>query len=234
LTTLEAVKDKQVDVTVFDTHGGAGTFREQFESLVKELGGAQDPHAFGTIREIKVDPKAIKSIAMAAGPHPDHTDGTFDASSPSHFLLGVQTPDTDPNSGRTVLKSVRHLLSKIPTAYGEALKRAEIRYARTDEDGRVDTYDGHILEPLPSGEFAFRWRHDDQVRPEVVYDAGYPIVEAIEWVRGYLRETSGVRLTLLQGQILVIKNFRVTHGRDPLSGLDSPRLLLRAWIKRED
>jgi alpha-ketoglutarate-dependent taurine dioxygenase len=208
---------------------GAGTDMETLKAVVALLGEANVTRAFGEIREIVNKPElAGKSIAHGFGPHPDHTDGTFDATAPIGFLL--QAAKIDPNGGGlSVFKPLLPMLDEVPSyTFILALMRGVIRYRRIDENGVADAYRGHILK-RENGMLRFRWRYDDHVKPEVVDDCGLPLQEAVDWLAEKIESTEPATYAAKEGDIIWIDNMTCTHGRTAMTP-GSPRMMRRVWL----
>jgi hypothetical protein len=221
----QLAKDGSADLVIVNKEPSL----ENLEELIELLGEKRVNGAFPGIRDIKYDPAKSKSVAESTGSHPDHTDGSFDKTPPVYFVL--QYKITDPNGGgRNFFVSVKELLDQIPDQFREALQKAEVHFGREDESGHIEAAISPMLYTRENGIPGFRWRDDEQVGPSVVDDKGTDIVGAINWIRQYLKSCPRFFYMAQEGDHVLVVNDKTFHGREALSGTDSPRWLRRAWI----
>lgn len=204
--------------------------KEDVEKVAMLLGGLLKHGAFEPVRTIAFDPKAsVSSIALSAGAHPIHLDGTFAETTPESFLLHFAISDPE-GGGRSLFYSVQDILAECPLELVDAALTSTVRYARKRHDGdATDEMVGQMLEKDGRGGVIFRWRYDDQVKPEIVDAKGKPIAEFIEWVRQYMENTPPISYQAKSGDTILIRQRYYLHGRSALSSVQSPRKAYRAW-----
>lgn len=88
---------------------------------------------------------------------------------------------------------------------------------------------GPVLTTDHEGARRIRWRADHLCRPQVVDACGTRAAEAVVWLHELLETCDPFRYVLQAGELVVIPNGRVVHGRTALSDA-SRRELLRAWV----
>jgi hypothetical protein len=224
---VSAMLGRRADIV----HFRAGTTeRRALEQLVNLLGGERDSGPFERYRRIAYDPRKTSSIAESCDAHALHTDGSFEQETPAIFALHCES--ADPNGGGTnTFVSVRRMREEMPCRLFEAMTVAFVRFSRKDDSGREDCYTGPMFfRRSRCGSWGLRWRDDAQVRPVVVNDHGTPIREAIDWVRAFLIKATPVSMFNNPGDIVLVNNDTVWHGRTALSP-NSARSIIRAWIQ---
>lgn len=216
---------RRADVVLYRA---GSTEHSVLERVVNLLGGDRESGPFGRYRRIAYDPRKQHSVAESCAAHPLHTDGSFDFDVPAFFALHCEVADPTGGGINTFL-SHREMRGAMPSRLFDAMCTADVRFGRQDDSGRVDAYVGPMYF-IRNGTWALRWRDDDQVGPVVANARGTPIAEAIEWVRGYLRSVTPVGVFVCRGDIAIVNNDTVLHGRTKLSP-NSPRSVIRAWIQ---
>lgn len=197
------------------------------ESTAQLVGGKiEESEAFGRVREIAIRDNQFGSIALSAAAHPLHVDGTFYHELPEWILL--QVASSDDTGGVSTFYKISRLIADIPPHHLRTLMTEPVRYSREDHHGE-DIYEGRILSYKGPGNFQLRWRYDDAVHP-VPLAASAPIIQALEWVRDYLAHATPVSVSGQPGDIFVIRNREVLHGRTSLSP-SSRRLVRRMWLQ---
>jgi len=211
---------------------GFDMIKHAVEAMARLLGIPKDHRAFPGVRDIRFDPYADKnSIALSVAEHPLHIDGTFDENPPSGFLLGFK--EADPlDGGVSTFVPIAKVLSTAPVWVIRALQEAEFVMARTHGEALVDEFRGPLLSVNVRGETIFRWRHDEQVSPQVLDGSGYPALEAVNWVVNTLNDIEPETYTADVGDLIYVRNVGLggfLHGRTALSP-DSPRHVYRVWL----
>lgn len=225
LAAAYVVKWNLADIVVVKV----GKNLEDLKNMMMLLGGSRDSGPFDTIRDIRVDLSKSKSIAESSLAHPPHTDGSFEKNSPKHFLLQIVECD-ESGGGVSTFFSISSMLKAMPEELRSSLSVASVAFGRADDTGRFDAHVGPIVYSRLDGTEGFRWRDDDQVSPKVVDAKGTKIEEAIGWIKDYLKATLPLLIAGHEGEVFVINNDRVFHGRTPLSGKRSKRWIRRAWL----
>lgn len=225
LAAAYAMKWNLADIIVVK----AGTDINDLKHVMTLLGGSRDSGPFETIRDIRVDTSKSKSVAESYGAHPPHTDGSFDENPPKTFLLQFVECD-ETGGGVSTFFGIHSMLKAMPHDLRESLSVASVAFGRADDSGRFDASVGPIMYPRRDGTKGFRWRNDDQVSAEVEDAKGSKVEEAIGWIKGYLAAAQPLTIAGQPGDIIVINNDRVFHGRTPLSGVASHRWIRRAWL----
>jgi alpha-ketoglutarate-dependent taurine dioxygenase len=188
----------------------------------------QDSEAFGQVREI-ANAEGTRSIAKSLAAHPMHTDGTFMDKPPDYFLLYFIRSDPG-GGGISEFLAVSDLLGEIEAEHFRALVEHKVRFARRDDDGRVDSWEGSLLGHDSQGRLAFRWRHDDEVRPEAVDRAAAgELGRALRRVRALIARLPRLTYAALEGDLVCVPNRTWLHGRTKLSP-ESDRRVLRVWV----
>ncbi len=117
--------------------------------------------------------------------------------------------------------------------YFDLLRLANVQYGRLREDGvHSDLYTGKMIFEF-EGRWCIRWRCDNQVRPNLAfgeYDEAYKerFQNALLWILNYLNVTLPEVIPYKEGDIIVVRNLAVLHGRTPL--ISENRLVRRAWL----
>lgn len=198
--------------------------------LCQSLGSTHQNSVFPEVREIKADPNSTKSIALSYGEHPPHTDGTFEKNPPPFFIL--QFVETDRLGGGTsTFWSVQDLLAQMPADYQNVLWHTPVQFQRLDDNGGKAGTIAPMLSYRSPNQISLRYRNDHQVYPQVVSPQSDLTLfnQALDWMKTYLAETEPVKYQAQAGDVIIINNDAVFHGRTALSP-QSRRLVRRVWI----
>jgi hypothetical protein len=186
-----------------------------------------ESRAFGEIRTISNLPGS-SSIAKSLAAHPMHTDGTFMDEPPAFFLLYFSTVDAA-GGGVSEFLPASELLGELEARHFKVLVDQRVRFARRDDDGVVDAWEGTLLGHDSLGRLAFRWRYDAEVRPEPVEPGAADLKRAIRRIRTLIARLPRLTYAAKQGDLICVPNRTWLHGRTRLSA-SSHRLVRRVWI----
>jgi len=205
---------------------------ETVHRLTSLLGVSHDSKVFAEVRDICCNSNSNKSIALSHGCHPPHTDGTFDVDPPSLFFLQCVRPDEN-GGGISTFWSIAELLDKMPAYFHNILRQTPVKFERQDDNGTAAQFIGPMLCPRPNGKTALlRYRNDDQVQPQPIEGDTAKFHEALAWVKTYLAQTPPVEYQAASGDLIVVNNDLVLHGRTALSP-NSNRLVRRVWLSNQ-
>jgi alpha-ketoglutarate-dependent taurine dioxygenase len=180
------------------------------------------------VRVITHTPSVTDSTALSLDRLALHTDGAFLAEPPPRFVLSCTRTD-DGGEGASTLVPVDFIVASAPGWAVESLERASFRFLKTYDGDLTDSYVSPVLTTDRHGARRIRWRADHLYRPEVVDARDTRAAEAVAWLHELLETCDPFRYVLQAGELAVIPNGRVVHGRTALSDA-SHRELLRAWI----
>jgi hypothetical protein len=180
------------------------------------------------VRVIRHEPAVTDSTALSLDGLTLHTDGAFLPQPPHRFILSCSAAD-DGGAGASMLVPVSHILSAAPEWAIEALSTASYRFLMTYDGDLSTSFAGPVLSSGADGQPRIRWRADHIYRPEVIEARGTRAAEAAHWLQDFLESCDPFCYLLRAGELLVIPNGLMVHGRGRLSP-GSHRELLRAWI----
>jgi alpha-ketoglutarate-dependent taurine dioxygenase len=169
---------------------------------------------FGQVRDIA----APGTAGAAAGFTPQgdvHTDAVVVPEVPRWVLHQFLQPD--PAGGVTRYVAIDAVLADMPACIQQPLLTCAMRY-RQRIDGRMRCWQGRLLDHR-DGNRTLRWRDNPAIAPEPVVDAP-ALSMALAWLRRRVGATQEHRLPVSAGDLVVIDNLRVLHGRtvpDPAS-----------------
>jgi hypothetical protein len=187
----------------------------------------QESRAFGDVRTIANVP-GTRSIAKSLSGHPMHTDGTFMDEPPTFFLLRFDKVDPG-GGGMSEFLPVSDLLGTLEARHFKVLAGERVRFARRDDAGDIDAWEGTLLGHDPFGRLAFRWRYDDEVRPEPVEPVAAELVQAIRRIRALIARLPRLTYAAREDDVICVPNRTWLHGRTALSP-GSDRQVRRVWV----
>jgi len=201
----------------------------QFSDELEAIAGFIDDDTFDKVRVIAYDPSKPHSIAESLDAHPLHTDASFAGHQLERFMLHFKVIDHH-HGGVSTFFPVQWILDAIPDHHRQALESAHVVYSRLGDAGIVKAFRGPILRSKANGDFIFRWRYDDKVRPMVVDAHGNDAEAAIQWVKDFLDSTKPIYYSARQDETVLVDNCRFLHGRTALSP-GTRRVAWRAWTR---
>jgi alpha-ketoglutarate-dependent taurine dioxygenase len=207
--------------------GGQPVTPAELGRYCRLLGGVLRYEAAGEIRTVRNDPSIPDSTAMSDRALPMHTDGSFMAVPPEHFMLSVVRDDGG-SGGVSLFMPVSEVLAAAPDRVVEALMTADYLFPRTYDGDLTDSYVGPVLTRRDPS-LRIRWRSDDLWRPRVVESRGTDAGGAVDWLHEFLGTAEPYGYVAEVGDTLLVPNTVLLHGRTALSA-GSPRELLRAWV----
>jgi hypothetical protein len=193
-------------------------------TLISPTGRRVDPEDIRSVRHI---PEITNSTALSLERLAPHTDGAFLDSPPPHVALSCSAVD-DGGAGASTLFHVDAIAEAAPEWVLDALLGADYRFLQT-YDRDLTAFTGPVLRVDEHDRLRIRWRGDHLYLPEVVDARGTRADQAVRWLYEFLGESDPFVHLLATGELIVVPNDRIVHGRTALSP-DSRRELLRAWI----
>lgn len=171
-----------------------------FEALADALGGVVLATA------VRLQPGA-GSYLCAPEPIPLHADD------PRMPLIAWRCEHQDVEDGASLLVDLRAIIAGMPSADRELLATVRLRGGRMRGEA-------NIYEPRSGRCFWAPW---------LDADAEGPALRALERLATEIERAPVMRVRLAPGDVLVVDNHRVLHGRDAVSP-GSRRHLERRWI----
>lgn len=191
-----------------------GIGRDKYLALAALLGDVM------AVEEIELRP-GVGSYACSPGPVPFHTDH------PAVTSAAWYCERQDPVDGASLLVDAQQFIGKLSPEQIALLERLRLAFP--------PLITGHppgaapVLMPRPDGYGIY---YPPVVRPEEPEPAALvALQELAEKVREFGPAVQ-IRIRLEVNDALFVDNRRMLHGRGPLRP-NSPRLLRRAWIRRE-
>jgi len=185
-----------------------GIGQDEYIALAASLGEVV------AVEEIELRP-GVGSYACSPGPVPFHTDHPAVTSAAWYCLR------QDPVDGASLLVDAQRLIGKLSLEQTALLERLRLAFP--------PLVAGH---PPGAAPVLMPWYYPPVVRPEEPEPAA---LDALRELAEKIREVGPnvqIRIRLQVTDALFIDNRRMLHGRGPLRP-NSPRLLRRAWIRRE-
>jgi alpha-ketoglutarate-dependent taurine dioxygenase len=180
------------------------------------------------VRVVRHQPEITDSTALSLEALAPHTDGAFLAAPPRLFLLSCSRAD-DGGGGASTLIPVEAIAEAAAPWALQALCTASYRFLMTYDGDLSTSHVGPVLTRNGNGAWRIRWRADHIYLPAVVEARGTRAHDAAMWLRDFLGAAEPITHVLQAGEVLLVPNSRMVHGRRALSS-DSRRELLRAWI----
>ncbi|TNF28001.1 MAG: hypothetical protein EP329_18635 [Deltaproteobacteria bacterium] len=171
-----------------------------FDALVDALGGT----ALATTVRLSSD---VRSYLCSPGAIPLHADD------PRVPLIAWRCERQDDVDGASLLVDLRAIIEGMTRVDRELLAKIRLRGGRMSGEA-------HIYEPRSGRCFWAPW---------LTHDAEGTALEALERLRAEIERAPVTRIRLAPGDVLVVDNRRVLHGRHAVSP-ESLRHLERRWI----
>jgi alpha-ketoglutarate-dependent taurine dioxygenase len=197
-------------------------------ALTAKLSGESAAAEDVDVRVVRHRPEITDSTALSLDALAPHTDGAFLAVPPRRFLLSCSRVD-DGGAGASTLVPVDAIVEAAAPWALEALSTASYRFLMTYDGDLGTSHAGPVLTRNGDGTWRIRWRGDHIYLPEVVEARGTRAEAAARWLRDHLSSCAPITHVLEAGEVLLVPNDRLVHGRRALSA-NSSRELLRAWI----
>jgi len=204
--------------------------REEFVRHVRDWSTpGTDPMA-AMIRVIRNEPTIKDSTALSLEALTPHTDGSFLALPPLRFVLSCTRSDPQ-GAGASTLIPVDAVQASAPDWVMDALTVADFMFLKTYDGNVQDSYVGPALWTTgkDSSDVRVRWRADHIYRPRVVDARGTLADQAAGWMQDFCQSCDPATYVLGMGEVMLVPNYYVIHGRQALSPA-SDRELLRAWL----
>lgn len=180
------------------------------------------------VRTVTPDATTTTSTALSLDRLDPHTDGAFLPHPPERFLLSCTQPDHSA-AGTSIFIPIETIVGSAPGWAVDALVIADLRFLKTYDGDLATAHVGPALWRQPRGLLGIRWRADALYQPAVVDAHGTRAADAVAWLHDYTRTGDHHTHTLARGEIALIPNHLLLHGRYALSP-DSTRTLERAWL----
>lgn len=203
--------------------------KEALLELCNQLSEHYNSAPFSEIDEIKVSPQTAKyrnSIRMSLEAHPAHTDGNFEEQPPQKFLLQFAQVDAG-SGGLSLFWSIKQMLDMMPESYRAILSEHPVKFRHLNRDGGYKEFIGKVFFHRPNGQLGFRYATDSQVYLEPVSGKISTVQNALAWIDTYIANATPVAYQAQVGDILIIDNDAVLHGRSAMSAIYGDRRLVR-------
>lgn len=206
---------------------------ESLISVARDLAEQLGHSVFSEIDEIKPDLNAEgvhNSIRLSLKRHELHTDGNFQAGDqPSHFLL--QAARIDPaGGGASTFLPTQSILKQLPDSFRKALEERSVLFRHKNRDGSVKNFITTVLNRRADGSYAIRYANDPQVRITPLSSNDWELERALNLVGRYVSEATPVTYAANVGDVILVCNDLVFHGREAISEYGGERLMRRIYI----
>jgi hypothetical protein len=168
------------------------------------------------ITDVSVNPESTRMVtsAQALDVHTDHYKADLIA------WYCVQQCD---EGGETILVDAEAAYASLPIMHQRALERVRL----TEHKVFADDQESHALVEIQNGRRKFYYSFWLLTEPDTDEER-----EALNAFRTALDQVPRQRIKLQPGDVLVIDNGRMLHGRTAIEG-NKQRLLKRYWVRRE-
>lgn len=183
------------------------------------------------IEEIKTIQPYSPLLRLSASEHPLHTDGCFEENPPERFLL--QFVKIDPNGGgKNIFLKTKELIDRMPDKLQNTLLTKAVRFIHTNLDKKpLLEYVGPILfRRSRKDSILLRYGFDSQVFIEPINSNDIEVIEGISWIRDYILNTEPYVYYAQQGDIYILNNDLLLHGRTALSDSFYERHVRRIYL----
>jgi hypothetical protein len=204
--------------------------REAFASHVQVWSTPGTDPGAAMIRVVRNEPTIRDSTALSLAALTPHTDGSFLALPPPRFALSCTRSDRE-GAGASTLIPLDAVLAQAPGWVVDALTVADFMFLKTYDGNLKDSHVGPVLwtSGADSNDVRIRWRADHIYRPRVVDARGTLADKAAAWMQDFCQSWDPATYLLRTGEVMLLPNYYVIHGRQALSPA-SDRELLRAWL----
>jgi alpha-ketoglutarate-dependent taurine dioxygenase len=155
-----------------------------------------------------------------------HTDSSLD--SIPHRFIALAVVRADPRGGRTLLARLSDALERLDEEMIETLSTVPAPFAWETQSAEEPQVTHQPILALDGETFHARWRADLVRRGCSITGAPEALLTAIDAVETAFNEVVSVPFPLRAGQVLILDNARVLHGRTPV--LSQQRELKRLKI----
>jgi hypothetical protein len=167
------------------------------------------------------------SLNTFTGAYNGHTDGVLEYRVPEYVALEFIKID-DEGYGENLFWPLNEVIDKLTNYDIRILQSTPVIYRNPQLPPNPKNHPVKIInrETKPT---SLIWRWDDFCRP-------FPLQEsrefdlAINRLRTAIQEISPISVACQAGDVMLIKNQYVLHGRSPLSSRQTERHVRRAWI----
>lgn len=181
---------------------------------------------FSKIDEIRGVLASTLSIRLSLDSHPAHSDGSFEENPPRKFLL--QFANIDPGGGGTSLFwPSEELLVGMPKHYKHVLLTSSFRFRHGNLDGTYKDFISPVLSYRPNGKTVIRFASDRQVSLTPLHESMVTEGQALEWLKHRISNTSPIQYQAQVGDIIIVDNDDVLHGRSRMSSQEGRQRLVR-------
>ncbi len=162
-----------------------------------------------------------------------HTDGSFEVNPPRYFILQCLLPDEEPH-GSNILVDGISLLSRLPSWVKVILSTERFLFCRKERAKKSAVISPIILkDPIKDGQIWIRYRNDHNFSLRPVNDKSVEkseIFKALAVFEEILYKVIDKKeIYLKKGDVVIIDNYRMLHGRRKLSQRKE-RVLRRLWL----
>lgn len=167
---------------------------------------------------------AEQSLAYSSTDFPIHTDGSFEDKPPNIFILQCIQNDRK-GYGTSILVDGWAAASMLEESTLRILLETPFEFKRTRKSKSSTTHAPILKRKENTFEIRYRRDHNFQLIPPS--DSAQIALQ--KWEENLRTPELQVNLDLVPGDILIVNNQRILHGRTPLSGKQH-RILRRLWL----
>ncbi|MEO0770864.1 MAG: TauD/TfdA family dioxygenase [Cyanobacteria bacterium J06649_4] len=202
--------------------------------LCKQLAPHYNDAPFSEIDIIQAKPQANNTqnpVRQSLEAHPAHTDGNFEENPPQKFLL--QFAETDAGGGGlSHFWPIAPMLALMPKHYKDALFEYPVRFRHLNKDGSYTEHTSQVFFYRPNGQWAMRYAADRQVHLEPVSGDTVLVNQALSWINNYIQRNPPAVYKAQKGDIVIIDNDVLMHGRSAMSAeYGNKRLIRRVYLE---
>ena len=174
-----------------------------------------------------LDRSTALCVDAFAAAYPAHTDGLLESSVPPLFALQCLIPDHI-DYGRNLFWRFEDVLPRMPPWAMSILERTPVCFHNPQIPQHKCRPHAAVIARDRDGPSVV-WRWDDFARPHSL-EGTNRFGEAAEAMAACLRSCPALPVHCATGDVLLVKNRRILHGRTGLSSTASLRRMRRAWI----
>ena len=206
---------------------------DEIETTIRRFSVLRETN-YGRIFDVKPKPNLTNLADSHRGLEP-HTDNPYRGPPPSIQILHVLKPADI--GGETILVdglSLIERLKKTHSEYLEILSSVPVRFGWRDAD-HDHTHQAPIIETNDTGnDFIIRFNHRSMIEPVITGLKARKWQEAYQSLSALIHdEHLRISLRLEEGDILIMNNHRILHGRSAFDDDQSQRWLKGAYIEMD-
>lgn len=195
--------------------------------LAQQFGNIQGSvfwEKYFTVEYDPLKPSASTSLARTATEFPLHTDGSFETIPPKCIALHCIESDID-GFGISLLVDGWKVIEKLSPVSRSTLLNSRFQFRRNAE-GKEASINAPIFE-LVEQSYKMRYRNDNNFNLVSLSQDSESALNEFQQLISLPELVVSVQLKV--GDVLIVNNYRMLHGRTPLSGKQK-RTLQRLWI----